>query len=291
MRWLVLLGVLLMAPVARAEPAPLSAYMEQPRQRPDAVVRYGAAPSQRVEVFLPKGEGPHPAVVLLHGGCYQEALQGLAQVSGVARELANNGYAVWNVEYRRLGEAGAAYPGTFEDVADAIDRIREEAQRFHLDTRRVIALGHSAGGHLALWAAARPKIPASSPLHRPDPLRVRAVISVGGIGDLEKQAGVFEKACGAGTFAELLGPRPSYADTSPARLLPTGVPIVLAHGEHDHVMPPKAGRIYAAEVRAADDRVEFLEIPGAGHFDAMIPTTAAWRIVADRVELELRRLR
>jgi acetyl esterase/lipase len=205
--------------------------------------------------------------------------------------LASSGYAVWNIEYRRLGEAGAGYPGTFEDVADAVDWIRGEAQRFDLDTRRVIALGHSAGGHLALWAAARPRIPASSPLHRPDPLRVRAVISVGGIGDLEGQAGPFESACGEGTFASLLGPHPSYADTSPARLLPTGVPIVLVHGEHDHVMPPGAGRIYVDEVRAAGDRVEFLEIPGAGHFDAMIPTTTAWRIVAGRVQLELRRLR
>jgi acetyl esterase/lipase len=287
---LILLGLTLMTPVARAEPAPLSAYMEQPRQTPDATVRYGPASSQVVEVFLPKGAGPHPVVILLHGGCYRAELEGLPQTGGIARDLAKRGFAVWNVEYRRFGEDGAGYPGTFDDVATAVDRIRDEAARWRLDTGRVIALGHSAGGHLALWAAARAKLPAASPLHRPDPLRISAVISLAGIGDLEGQGDVFARACGADTFQRLLGPQPAYADTSPARLLPTGSRVVMVHGAFDHVMPPFTGRAYAEQVRKAGGVAEVLVIPDAGHFDVVIPTTPAWRMVADRVEQEMRQL-
>jgi acetyl esterase/lipase len=257
---------------------------------PDAVIAYGPAASQRIALFLPKAPGPHPVVVLLHGGCYLKEYAGLEETSPIARDLADRGFAVWNVGYRLLGEPGAGYPGTFEDVATAVDRIRQEAARYDLDMRRVIVLGHSAGGHLALWAAARPNLPPASPLHRPDPLRIGAVISLAGIGDLEGQGDVFEAACGRDTFERLLGASPSYADTSPARLLPFAAQVVMVHGEHDHVMPPPTGEAFARQVRAAGGRAEAVTIPGAGHFDVVIPTTEPWRIVAERVALEASRL-
>ena len=285
---LALLGSLIVATGASAAPAPLAAYLGQPRQAPDATVHYGEAPAQIVEVFLPKGKGPHPIVVLLHGGCYQAELQGLAQTSAIARDLADHGLAVWNVEYRKLGEAGAGYPGTFQDVAAAVDRIRDEAARFHLDPRRVIAVGHSAGGHLALWAAARAKLPTTSPLYRPDPLRLAAAVSMAGIGDLKGQGSVFSNACGADTFPHLLGPDPSYGDTSPAEMLPTGTRTVLVHGTFDHVMPPFTGRAYAERLHKAGDAAEVVVIPDAGHFDVVIPTTPAWKTVRELIQREIR---
>lgn len=266
------------AGMACAEPAPLAAYMGQARVQPDAVIRYGGAPSQVVELFRPKGKGPHPVVVLLHGGCYLKEFEGLPQTSGIAADLARRGYAVWNVEYRRLGEADAGYPGTFQDVATAIDRIRDEAKRYDLDTARVVALGHSAGGHLALWAAARGKLAKDSPLYRPDPLRLRAAISMAGIGDLEGQGDVFSRACGAETFPRMVGTH--LADTSPLKLLPTGVPVVMVHGVFDYVMPPFTGLQYAQAVRKAGDKARVVTLPDAGHFDVVIPTTAAWSTVA-----------
>ena len=212
---------------AHAEPASVQDYMRQPPRKPAARIAYGPAPAQVVEVFLPKGRGPHPVVVLIHGGCYLAEFEGLAQTSGIAADLARRGYAVWNVEYRKLGEPGAGYPGTFLDIADAVDRIRVEAARYHLDVARVVALGHSAGGHLALWAAARHKLPASSPLWRADPLRIHAVISLGGIGNLEGQGSVFAGACGPEPIPRIIGAEmraTPYADTSPAALLPIGAP-------------------------------------------------------------------
>ncbi len=215
-------------------------------------------------------------------------------MSGVAADLARRGFAVWNVEYRKLGEPGAGYPGTFLDVADAVDRIRVEAPRYGLDTKRVMALGHSAGGHLALWAAARGRLSKSSPLWRPDPLKIRTVISLGGIGDLESQADVFAGACGAEPIPAIIGKatrEAPYADTSPAELAPTGARVVMISGAFDHVMPPFTGRAFVAKLRKAGDSADVIALPDAGHYDVVIPTTEAWKQVAATLAREAAALR
>src|SRR4051812_21943051 len=155
-----------------AEPVSVQAYMSQPQAPADLRIAYGTEPAQVIDLFLPKGRGPHPVVILLHGGCFLAEYKGLAETSGIAVDLARRGYAVWNVEYRKLGEPGAGYPGTFQDVASAVDALRAQAPKYGLDLRRVIAIGHSAGGHLALWAASRGRLPAQSPLHIADPLKI-----------------------------------------------------------------------------------------------------------------------
>lgn len=283
------------AQTAQAAPATVQDYMDQPQSKADVRIAYGPAPAQVVELFLPRGRGPHPVVVLIHGGCYLAEYQGLPQTSGIAADLAARGFAVWNVEYRKLGEDGAGYPGTFLDVADAVDRLRIEAPKHRLDAKRVVAVGHSAGGHLALWAAARGRLPKGSPLWRADPLRIRAVVSLGGIGDLRRQADIFAGACGPEPIPRIIGladRAEPYVDTSPADLLPSGARVVMISGDLDHVMPPPTGRAYAARVRQAGDRARAVAIPGASHFDVVIPTTAAWKtVVALAIAREIGRLR
>jgi acetyl esterase/lipase len=272
------LGLLDCAPPAMAEPATVQAYMAQPRVEPQARIAYGTAPAQVVELFLPKeGKAAFPVVVLVHGGCYLAEYEGLAQTSGLAADLATRGYAVWNVEYRKLGEAGAGYPGVYLDIADAMDLLSVEAPKRGMDPKRVIAVGHSAGGHLALWAASRANLPRGSQLWRAAPLKLQAVISLGGIGDLKRDAGMFAGACGP-SIAEVAPPR-THPETSPAELLPTGVAVTMIHGEFDHVMPFDTGEAYAARVRAAGDSARAVRIKGAGHFDPVMPATEAWRTV------------
>jgi acetyl esterase/lipase len=286
----------MVATIASAAPASVDDYMKQARHTPAAVVHYGPAPAQVAELFLPKTPirkkgSPYPVIVLLHGGCFLAEYQGLAQTSAIADDLAARGYAVWNVDYRKLGEPGAGYPGTFLDVATAVDRLRTEAPKYNLDARRVIALGHSAGGHLALWAAARGKLPANSPLHTADPLPIRTVVSLAGIGDLKGQAKVFAIPCGDDTIERLidLSRRKSpYADTSPAELLPSGTKVVMVHGAYDPVLPPYTGRAYAELARHAGDAAEVVTIPDAGHFDVVIPTTAAWKEVVGILDREMK---
>lgn len=282
MRWLAVSFLLVWTQSAMADPATVQDYMAQPQAKADARIAYGPAPAQVVDLFLPKGKGPHPVVVLIHGGCYLAEYQGLPQTSGIAADLARRGYAVWNVEYRKLGEAGAGYPGTFLDVADAVDRLQTEAPKYGLDTKRVVALGHSAGGHLALWAASRGKLPRASPLWRPDPLKIAAVVSLGGIGDLKGQADIFAGACGPEPIPRIVGladREDPYADTSPADLLPSGARVTMISGDLDHVMPPATGHAYARRAREAGDAAEAVAIPGASHFDVVIPTTDAWTVV------------
>ena len=292
-RWVLVLGMVLgmnlTATTASAEPATLDDYMRQTRHAADAQVQYGPAPAQVAELFLPKRKGPHPVVVLLHGGCFLKRYEGFPQTSALAADLAGRGYAVWNVEYRKLGEAGAGYPGTFLDVATAIDRLRAEAPKYDLDLKRVIAVGHSAGGHLALWAASRARIAASSPLHAADPVKISAVISLAGIGDLDGQGRVFALPCGDDTIARLVDQAHRtnpFADTSPAALLPSGARTVMVHGSFDPVMPPYTGRDYAARARRAGDTAGVVVIPNAAHFDLVIPTTAAWSEIVGLIDRE-----
>ena len=283
-----------MTPVsATSAPSSLEDYMRQPRHAPDATEPYGAAPSQIAELFLPKTKAPHPVIVLLHGGCFLKQYEGFAQTSALAADLAGRGYAVLNIEYRKLGEPGAGYPGTFIDVGTAIDRLREMAPRYGLDLTRAIALGHSAGGHLALWAASRGKIPPGSPLHVADPLKIGAAISLAGIGDLDEQGKVFGLPCGEDTLDLLIDSahrKAPFADTSPAALLPTGVKVVMVHGVFDAVMPPYTGRDYAAKARKAGDAAEVVIIADAAHFDLVIPTTPAWREIVRVIEREMKAL-
>jgi acetyl esterase/lipase len=270
-----------------ASPATVADYMAQPRVSPQARIAYGKEPSQVVELFLPDGLGPHPVVVLIHGGCYLAEYEGLAQTSGMAADLAARGLAVWNVEYRKLGEPGAGYPGTFQDVAAALDRLQAEAPARSLDLDRLVAVGHSAGGHLALWAAARHRLPRGSRFHTERPLSIPSVVSLGGIGDLRAHAGVFSGACGP-SITEVAPPA-THAETSPAELLPSGVRVTMVHGAFDHVMPFETGETYTARLRAAGDVGRALRVEGAGHFDVVIPTSAAWReVVFPTIALELK---
>lgn len=291
-RWALVLGMA--ATMAHAEPASLIDYTRQARHPADAVVPYGPAPSQVSELFLPKGRGPHPVVVLLHGGCFLKQYEGFAQTSALAADLAGRGYAVWNVEYRKLGEPGAGYPGTFQDVGAAVDRLRAEAPKYHLDLGRVVAIGHSAGGHLALWAASRGRLPTDSPLRVADPLKIGAVISLAGIGDLAGQGKIFALPCGDDTLDRLLDAahrKAPFADTSPAELLPTGAKVVMVHGVFDPVMPPYTGRDYVLKVRASGDKADIVAIPDAAHFDLVIPTARAWARIVAILAREMKALR
>ncbi|MGI4860340.1 MAG: alpha/beta hydrolase family protein [Janthinobacterium lividum] len=283
------------ATAAVAEPAGLEAYMALQGPPPDRTLRYGGAPSQEVELFLPEGSGPFPVAVLLHGGCWNSRYQGLPQLHAIAAGFARQGIAVWNVEYRRVDEAGGGYPGTYRDIDAALDLLVRTAPDVGIDTRRVVAVGHSAGAQLALWAAARARLPAGSPLTVRDfprtPLRIPHVVSLGGLLDLQRDADAIRDACGL-DVAALTGPadaaRPDvYADTSPAAMLPTGVDVVTIDGARDGVAPPELARRFASRAAQAGDRVRTIVIPDAGHFDEVMPVAPVWPVLLATVRAAL----
>ena len=152
---------------AAHEPTTLTDYMRLSGPNPSERLSYGGSPYQFVELFQPRGSGPFPVVVLIHGGCFKNEYQGMPQMRGIAGALSSQGIAVWSIEYRGLDELGGGYPGTFQDVNAALDMLAVQAGNRHFDIGRIIVVGHSSGAYLALWIVGRALVPASSPLHRP----------------------------------------------------------------------------------------------------------------------------
>ena len=279
MRPLLLLaaGLLMAADTPRMTWADLTA---RPRPTADASVAYGPDPYQIVDVWLPAGQGPHPVVVMVHGGCWQTSIADRTLMNWIAADLRSDGIAVWNIDYRGVDRAGGGYPGTFNDAAAATDRLRTEAKRFDLDTRRIVAVGHSAGGHLALWLAGRHRLPATSPLRTRDPLPLARVVSLGGLPDLEDTAVSPDNGCGTEVVARLTGTgrRNPYADTSVPRLLPLGVEQHLVNGREDRIIPYRMATAYVNMAAAAGDRATLHTAPDTGHVELIAPDTPAWAI-------------
>lgn len=265
------------------------------RARPeaDARIAYGRDPLQFGDLWLPKGDGPHPVVVMIHGGCWRADLPGLELTDYASADLRAHGIAVWNIEYRRIGHPGGGYPGTFADVAAGVDHLREIAPKHRLDLSRVVVSGHSAGGHLAVWALGRPRLDPGSPLYAKDSLPLRGAVALAGIIDLAAYRADGPDACGGpGTIDSLVGaPAPGrdlYADTSPPRMLPLGKPQVVISGDHDHIVPPIFGRGYGAAATAQGDEARVIDLPDTGHFELIDPTAPAWGRIRTEIESLLR---
>lgn len=231
------------------------------------------------DLYLPSGPGPHPVVVLVHGGFWRAAYDRSLMVP-LAVDLAARGYAAWNIEYCRLGQPGGGWPGTLEDVAASVDALADLPESLGLDLDRVVSVGHSAGGHLALWLAARPKLPKGAPGADPR-VTMKAAVSQAGVADLESG-----RDLGQGAARELLGGAPEdvpgrYATASPAALLPLGVPLLCVHGDRDDRVPIEQSEKFVAAARAAGDDAQLATFPGMGHFEVIDPAHPSWRAVAD----------
>jgi acetyl esterase/lipase len=281
------------AGAAVAAPMTLQDYLALSGPAPTRHVAYGAAPSQFAELFQPAGDGPFPLAVIIHGGCWTKEFGGITQMRNLAGALAGQGIAVWNVEYRRYDEEGGGYPGMYQDVATAMDRLRALAPQHQLDLSRIVLVGHSAGGHLAQWAGARARLPRSSPLYVADPLPVPVVISLGGLADLRNEQALIKSSCDR-DMAQLAGvasaARPDiFSDTSPAEMLPAGVRTVLIHGEHDTISPLRVGQDYARRAQAAGDAAEVLVLPGGSHYDEVAASSPSWPIVYAQIRKALAR--
>jgi acetyl esterase/lipase len=223
---------------------------------------------------------------MIHGGCWQSQYD-LSYMGHLGAALTEIGIATLNVEYRRLGEGDGGWPGTFADVARAADHVRTLAERHPLDLRHVIAVGHSAGGQLALWLATRPRLRKDDPLYTLEPLPLRGVVALAGITDLRRRG----TACDA-DVARLLGGSESestpLADRlSPIALLPSGVRSVLVHGERDRLVPLAMATDYVDAAKAHGDDARLVVIADAGHFDVVDPTSFTWPATREAVRAVL----
>ncbi len=244
--------------------------------------RYGSDRAQRADLYLPRGVGPHPVMVLVHGGSWQQRY-GRVVMRGLAGDLRRRGWAVWNIEYRRLG-GGGGWPATFEDVAAAVDHLAKV--QAPLDLERASVIGHSAGGHLALWAAGREQLPAGVTGAQPQ-VRFKCAVSQAGVVDLA--AGY--RAWRGGAVRALMGGAPEdlperYAVGDPINFVPLELPVLLVHGVQDETVTVRLSREYARRAGDAGGEVELIEIegPAGGHRVHIDPRSEAWGFVTRWLE-------
>lgn len=241
-------------------------------------LRYGAEPLQFGDLRLPAGSGPHPCAIAIHGGFWRSPYT-LEHFGHLCAALTTAGIATWNIEYRRIGNKGGGWPGTFQDVALAARYLVDNASTYDIDPARFFAIGHSAGGQLASWlaAAAAGTVPEESPVHT-GPIPLQAVVSLAGVLDLERAG---DLRLSKGVVRDLLGGTPAavperYAAASPIALVPSGAPYLLVHGDADPIVPIEISERYHEAARAAGDDVTLLTLPGAGHFELIDPASAVW---------------
>ena len=232
---------------------------------PDGRFPYGEDPSQYAERYLPSGE-PRGVVVVIHGGFWLDDY-GASLGEPLARALAGEGWAAWNLEYRRVGDpaagGGGGVPETLDDVAAGIDLLAEQ----DLDLSTVITLGHSAGGHLATWAAARGRFRRWSPALVP----VTGVLAQAGVLDLQAASAA---GLGGGAVDAFVGGRPDET-VDPAQQLPLDVPVRCVHGRDDSIVPLEQSASYVEAARAAGGDAELVEVDG-DHFTVIEPGGPAW---------------
>ncbi len=268
------------------------------RPLPTVKIPYGTHLDQYGELWLPAlANSPLPAithkwpvVILIHGGCWRADLPGPELVAFLADDLRKQGLAVWSITYRRVGtkaENFTPYPDTFRDVAAAAEKLGELAKDYPLDLTRVVTSGHSAGGHLAMWLAARHRLPIDSLLYQKAPLPIRAVVGLAALPDLAYAKIVSAHACGADTIDLLVNTRErkesAYRDTSITPLLPLGVKQILVSGIYDAIVAPAQAMRYRERAKEKNEMVELLTIDNAGHFELIAPWTPPGRMVVDAI--------
>jgi acetyl esterase/lipase len=271
------------------DPPPLMTFDEVvalPRPEPGHHITYGPGELTFGELRLPDSDGPFPVVMVIHGGCWL-AEYDLEYMSVLADRLAGAGIATWSIEYRRVGDAGGGWPGTFVDVAAAADALRTIAQHHPLDLQRAAVLGHSAGGHLALWLAARPGLDPDDPLRGADPLHFRGAVSLAGIPDLADYSS--RTGCGSAVPGLLGGEPTEHPDrlprTSPIAMPASGIRELLVYGGRDPIVPPSQAERYAAHRSGGD--VQLIGLPCAGHFELVDPSHDSWTEIHRAVLLAL----
>lgn len=259
---------------ARADPREV---LSRPAARPDTTLSFGDLPEHVADIYLPASQDDVRTLVLVVHGGFWRAEYDRVHVRPMAEALAATGYTVASVEFRRTGQRDGGWPGTFDDVARAIDTVPQLlARALAVTMRRVVLLGHSAGGHLVTWAASRSSLPATSPWYRPD-AGADLVVDLAGVCDLglADSLGLDDHAT-----RDLLGGSPDdvadrYAAADPARLVPAA-PVVVVHGTEDEQVPVAVSRSYVHAMTVVGADVRYVELPGVEHFGLIDPKSTAW---------------
>jgi acetyl esterase/lipase len=251
----------------------------------DMRTRYGNDPNQFAELRFPNGKGPFPMLFVVHGGFWQ-SLYDLSHIEHLCAAFTSEGIITCNIEYRRIGNPGGGWPGTFQDISLATHNILQDLSNDpRFDHARTAIIGHSAGGHLALWLVGSHRISKGSPLYNDQKQEIRRAISLAGISDLRS---AWKKRLGHGTVTRLMGGTPDehpdrYDAGSPIELLPPGARQFLLHGTTDDTVPPSQSEAFVERAEKLGDQPTLVKLDGVGHYELIDPESEAWPPVARAV--------
>ncbi|WP_227006267.1 alpha/beta hydrolase family protein [Rufibacter latericius] len=273
---------------AQTQPAKLITWqdlMQLPTPAAGKRIAYGTDSLQFGELRVPEGKGPFPVVVVIHGGCWLSQYN-YQYMNHVSAALTKAGFATWNIEFRRVGNPGGGYPGTFQDIAQATDYVRELAKGYPVSSKDVVVMGHSAGGHLALWTAGRKDLPLSSPLYTKNPLKVKGVVSLAGIPDLTTYS--TEKGSCNAAVEKLMAGLPAavpqrYAETTPSPALALKIPVRMIQGARDPIVPVSQAQNFVNHSSSRKNNAKVVLLPQAGHFDLVAPISPVWPTIEQAV--------
>lgn len=272
----------------------LAEYLDlKPTNQADARYYYGNdQQTQFADLYIPAtAQTPYPVVALIHGGCWDARYKGLTQMGAMADSLLAAGFAVWNIEYRCVNQPGGGYPGTYQDIRNALLKLQEIAPSNHLDSDNIVVVGHSAGGHLAIWSAQSNAIEPPSILHSSQQVKVKSAIGLGSILDLnlaEEACPSLQKVGGVDLLIQqnqFDRPEP-LTDISPIAMKSTHVPITLIHGTDDEIAPPRYALDYLSKI-SQDDRATLYTIilvPHATHYDEISTTSSVWTNLLNEIQ-------
>jgi len=251
----------------------------------DKRIEYGPDPQHFAELRLPDGPGPFPFLFVIHGGFWQSAYD-LKHIGSLCTAFTDKGIVTCNLEYRRVGNSGGGWPGTFRDVSLAIDHIMGTVSSDpRVDIARAAVIGHSTGGHLAQWLASTHRVPKASPLHSALKYRLVRAVSLAGVCDLRA---AWRQRLGNGAVAKLMGGSPDqyperFDAGSPIELLPSGSRQILIHGTEDDIVPFSQSEKFVERAEQLGEQPTLLKLEGVGHFELIDPESDAWSTVVTAV--------
>lgn len=262
--------------------------LDRPIPTFDVRLSYGELSSQFGDLRLPPGPGPFPVAVGLHGGWWRVA-HGLDTHAHLCAALTRSGIATWNVEYGRLGETAGGWPETMRDAGRAIDFLRHLTHIYPLDLSRIVTVGFSAGGQLAIWATHRHRFRSHSPFYVETPIQLKAAVSLAGAVDLRR---CFDLRLSNDVVRLFIGGGPDevperYLSCSPIDLLPSDVPVELIHGTDDTSVPHEVSVRYYEAARNGGSICQLQLLDRVQHFELIDPLSRAWPTVRSTIEAAL----
>jgi dipeptidyl aminopeptidase/acylaminoacyl peptidase len=247
----------------------------------DQLVHYGSDSNQFAQLRFPNGKGPSPLLFVVHGGFWQSVYD-LSHIGHLCAALTSEGVITCSIEYRRIGNLGGGWPGTFQDISLATRNILQKMSNdSRFDGERTAIVGHSAGGHLALWLVGSHRISKTSQLHNDQRQDIGGAVSLAGLSDLRL---AWNQKLGRGIVTRLIGGTPDehpdrYDAGSPIELLPTGSRHVLVHGTDDDTVPISQSEAFVEKAEKLGDQSSLVRLEGVGHYELIDPESAAWPAV------------